>query len=113
MIIPLIILILIFIIAGYITGNFLFNLALNPKSSKSIIFNNETDEIKFQMKIDNTKWLEENAKEVYIEDKKIKEIRESCRKKDKNKVISFLKEIAMGTGTNLIATGILAMFGLM
>ena len=72
MIIPLIILILIFIIAGYITGNFLFNLALNPKSSKSIIFNNETDEIKFQMKIDNTKWLEENAKEVYIEDKKIK-----------------------------------------
>ena len=51
--------------------------------------------------------------ESKLDDKKIKEIRESCRKKDKNKVISFLKEIAMGTGTNLIATGILAMFGLM
>lgn len=71
MIIPLIILILIFIVAGYITGNFLFNLALNPKSSKSIIFNSETDEIKQQMKIDNTKWLKENAKELYIEDKKL------------------------------------------
>ena len=72
MIISLIILILIFIIAGYITGNFLFNLALNPKSSKSIIFNGEIDEVKQQMKIENTNWLEENAKEIYIEDKKIK-----------------------------------------
>ena len=51
--------------------------------------------------------------ESKLDDKKIKEIQECCRKKDKNKVISFLKEIAMGTGTNLIATGILAMFGLM
>ena len=72
MIIILIILICIFLITGIITGNFLFNLALNPKSSKSIIFNSETDEEKSNMKIENEKWLSENANEIYIEDKKIK-----------------------------------------
>ena len=72
LIVGLIILICIFIITGFITGNFLFNLALNPKSSKSIIFNNEFDEVKANMRIENEKWLEENAKEVFIEDKKIK-----------------------------------------
>lgn len=71
MIIILVILICLVIITGTITGNFLFNLALNPKKSKSIIFNNEIDEIKAQMKIDNEKWLKENAKSVYIQNKKI------------------------------------------
>ena len=71
MIIALIILIFIFIIAGFITGNFLFNLALNPKSSKSIIFNSEIDDIKAEMKIENDKWLEENATDIYIQSKKI------------------------------------------
>ena len=51
--------------------------------------------------------------ESKLDDEKIKEIQEYCRKKDKNKIVVILKEIAMGTGTNLIATGILAMFGLM
>ena len=50
----------------------MFNLALNPKSSKSIIFNSEANEIKQQMKIENTKWLEDNAKDVYTQNKKIK-----------------------------------------
>lgn len=72
MLIALIILILIIVITGYITGNFLFNFALNPKSSKSIIFNSEIDEIKAQMKIENTKWLNENTKEVDIQNKKLK-----------------------------------------
>ena len=71
MIIVLFILICIFIITGFITGNFLFNLALNPKSSKSIIFNSEVDEIKDNMKIENNKWLKENAKEVNLQSKKI------------------------------------------
>ena len=71
MIIILVILICLVIITGTITGNFLFNLALNPRTSKSIIFNNEIDEIKTQMKIDNEKWLKENAKSVYIQNKKI------------------------------------------
>ena len=71
MIIVLFILICIFIITGFITGNFLFNLALNPKSSKSIIFNSEVDEIKANMKIENNKWLKENAKEVNLQSKKI------------------------------------------
>ena len=53
MIILLIVLICIFIITGFITGNFLFNLALNPRSSKSIIFNNDFDEEKELRKIEN------------------------------------------------------------
>ena len=71
MMIVLIILILLFIITGFITGNFLFNLALNPKSSKSMIFNGEIDEEKELMKIENEKWLSENAKDVYISNKKL------------------------------------------
>ena len=71
MIIILLILICLVIVTGIITGNFLFNLALNPRASKSIIFNNEIDEIKAQMKIENEKWLKGNAKSVYIQNKKI------------------------------------------
>ena len=71
MIIVFIILICIFIITGFITGNFLFNLALNAKTSKSIIFNDQFDEEKELKKIENDKWLKENAKEVYIKNKKI------------------------------------------
>ena len=70
MVILLIILICIIVITGFITGNFLFDLALNPKSSKSIILKNEFDEEKELKKIENAKWLAENAKEVYIQNKK-------------------------------------------
>ena len=61
MIIVFIILICIFIITGFITGNFLFNLALNAKTSKSIIFNDQFDEEKELKKIENDKWLKENV----------------------------------------------------
>ena len=37
MLIVFIILILLIVITGFISGNFMFNLALNPKSSKAII----------------------------------------------------------------------------
>ena len=86
MIIVLIVLICIFLIAGFITGNFLFNLALNPKTSKSIIFNPEIDEIKAQMKIENEKWLKENANDVYIQNKKINyytRTKRSCKRVQK------------------------------
>lgn len=72
MIIVLIILICIVLITGYITGNFLFELALDPKSSKSAIFSNDDFETKEQMKLENNKWLEENASDVYIESKKLR-----------------------------------------
>ncbi len=72
MIIVFFILVCIFIITGFITGNFLFNLALNPKTSKSIIFKDEFDEERALKNLENEKWLKENAKEVYIEDKKVK-----------------------------------------
>lgn len=71
MIIILIILICILIITGLVTGNFLFNLALNPKTSKALIFNSEFDEAKEKLRIENTKWLNENAKSIEIENKKI------------------------------------------
>lgn len=71
MIIVLFLLVCIFIITGFITGNFLFNLALNPKSSKAVIFNNEFDEEKEFRIIENNKWLKENAKEVNLQSKKI------------------------------------------
>lgn len=69
MIVLLIILASLIIITGLITGNFLFNLALNPKSSKSIIF--KIDEEKEARKLENEVWLKENAEEVYIQNKKI------------------------------------------
>ena len=72
MIIVLIILFLIILITGLITGNFLFDLALNPKSSKAVIFHNEFDEEKELKKIENEKWLVENAKEIEIHNKKIR-----------------------------------------
>ena len=72
MIIVLVILICIVLITGYIAGNFLFELALDPKSSKSAIFSNDDFEAKEQMKIENNKWLEENASDVYIESKKLR-----------------------------------------
>ena len=71
MIIVLLILICLIIATGIITGNFLFNLALDPKSSKSIIFKDEFDEEKISKKIENEKWLEKYAKEVYIQNKKL------------------------------------------
>ena len=71
MIVLLIILVCFILITGFITGNFLFDLALNPKSSKSIIFQNEFDEEKEAIKIENAKWLKENAKDVYIQSNKI------------------------------------------
>lgn len=70
LIIILTIVILIILIALYFVGNFLYNLAIDPTSSKEMIFkDNKTEEEKQaqQIQIENdTKWLETNAKEVYI-----------------------------------------------
>ena len=72
MIFALIVIILISIIMGVVAGNFLFDLALNPNSSKALIFNNDYDEEFEEKKKENEKWLNENAKEVFIKNKKIK-----------------------------------------
>ena len=71
MIIMLVFLMILAVVTGFITGNFLFNLALNPKSSKAIIFQSGFDEEKEQRRMENEKWLKENAREVEIESKKI------------------------------------------
>ena len=44
---------------------------------------------------------------------KIEEINTACNERNSKKVIAILKEIALGTGTNLMANAILMMFGLM
>ena len=44
--------------------------------------------------------------------KDIDELKKACKNKDKNKVVSFLKDIATNTVGSLIATGILAKFGI-
>ena len=86
MLIVLIILFFIVIITGFITGNFLFDLSLNPKSPKSIILNREIDEDEIKLRIDNTKWIEENAEETYIQNKKIKLHGYEIKKKKESKV---------------------------
>ena len=72
MLITLIILLILFIITGVISGNFLFNLALNPKSSKSIFLNRTIDEDEIILREKNTDWINKNAEEVCIFNKKIK-----------------------------------------
>ena len=72
MLITLIILLILFIITGVISGNFLFNLALNPQSSKSIFLNRTIDEYEIILREKNTDWINKNAEEVYIFNKKIK-----------------------------------------
>lgn len=72
MIIVLIFLIFLVIITGFITGNFLFNLALNPKASKEMIFNNEINEEKELRIIENEKWLQQNSRDIYLNNKKVK-----------------------------------------
>lgn len=51
--------------------------------------------------------------ESNLKEEQVQELKESCNRKDKSKLVQLLKEIVIGTGTNLIASGILAMFGLM
>ena len=68
MIVLLIILVCFILITGFITGNFLFNLALNPKSSKSLIFHSEFDEEKELRKIENAidfSFIYDKVKDLY------------------------------------------------
>lgn len=51
--------------------------------------------------------------ESNLSTEKVEKIKKACNKKEKTKVVKFLREIVMGTGTNLIASGILGMFELM
>ncbi len=43
---------------------------------------------------------------------KVELIEEACKEKNKNKVVGFLKDVASGTISSLIATGILCKFGI-
>lgn len=86
MLITLIILLILFIITGVISGNFLFNLALNPQSSKSIFLNRTIDEDEIILREKNTDWINKNAEEVYIFNKKIKLCGYEIQNKKESKV---------------------------
>ena len=86
MLITLIILLILFIITGVISGNFLFNLALNPKSSKSIFLNRTIDEDEIILREKNTDWINKNAEEVCIFNKKIKLCGYEIQNKKESKV---------------------------
>lgn len=73
-------------------------------------FNQVNDDKLFEIVLEK---LDLMQKESNLSEKIIENIKESCNKKNKNKVVELLKEIAMGTGTNLIASGILGLFGIM
>lgn len=66
MILALIIILLISIIMGFVAGNFLFDLALNPKTSKDLIINNDG-----LSEFDKEKWVKENTTEVNIQNGKL------------------------------------------
>lgn len=66
------------------------------------------DEELFNMVLSKLDMLEKEG----VSKSDIKLLSEACKQKNKNKVIEFLKEVSSGTISSLIATGILAKFGI-
>lgn len=66
------------------------------------------DEELFNLVLNKLDLLEKEG----ISKKDLKELEYACKNKDKNKVVSFLKDVASGTISSLIATGILVKFGI-
>ena len=52
------------------------------------------------------------SREEGVSKEALKILEDACKNKDKNKVINFLKDVASGTISSLIATGILVKFGI-
>lgn len=97
MILALVTIILISIIMGFVAGSFLFNLALNPNSSKDIIFKSDDIEEYENIKAENENWIKENAKIVYIKNKKIKlQAYEIKNKKESNIWVIAVHGYVMG-----------------
>jgi len=63
----LIVLIIIVIIAFFVIGNYFYNIALNPHTSKTFVLGEEQE--KTEEQIDNEKWIKENSEDVYITSK--------------------------------------------
>ena len=83
---------------------------INEGTINQTNFNQMNDDKIFEIVLEK---LDLMQKESNLNEKNIENIKESCKKRNKNKVVELLKEIAMGTGTNLIASGILGLFGVM
>ena len=68
---------------------------------------NSDDEI-FNLVLNKLDLLEKEG----ISKEKLKVLEDACKNKDKNKVINFLKDVASGAISSLIATGILVKLGI-
>lgn len=82
-------------------GNSFGNIEQNNKSKNN-------DEEIFNFVLNKLDLLEKEG----ISKKDLKVLEDACKNKDKNKVISFLKDVASGTISSLIATGILVKLGI-
>lgn len=83
----------------------------NGNSFGSIEQNNNSknnDEELFNLVLNKLDLLEKEG----ISKKDLKTLEDACKSKDKNKVVSFLKDVASGTISSLIATGILVKLGI-
>ena len=66
LIIILILILLVLTILYFVIGNYFYNIALNPKTSKTFVLGDfETDVLK-NARLENEKWLSQNAEDVYI-----------------------------------------------
>lgn len=97
------------------------NINMNPIYYSQNIYGNNYGTVQQtnSLNLQNDKLIEVvleklNAMEAEGVDKdKIKKLNMACKERNSKKIIDILKEIVLGTGTNLIANGILMMFGLM
>lgn len=67
LIIILVIIIVLLTLGYFLIGNYFYNIALNPNTSKTFVLGEESQETEEEAKEnENAKWLEENSKDVYI-----------------------------------------------
>ena len=68
LIIVMILIIILLIISYFIVGNYFYNIALNPKTSKTFVLGEETEKTEKQSENANKNevWLTQNSKEIYI-----------------------------------------------
>lgn len=60
----LLIVILLLVVGYFLVGNYFYNIALNPHTSKSFVLGDEKEATEEEKKLES--WLKENSKDVYI-----------------------------------------------
>ena len=67
-IIIFIIIVILLIVAYFLVGNYFYNIALNPRTSKTFVLGEDADEVEQQEDkgLEKSDWLSQNSKEIYI-----------------------------------------------